>query len=222
MRRDRGIVCLVTDRAQLGAPADDMAAIERTLAELARHAVDAGVDIIQIRARDLDAAPLVDIAGAMVEVARGSATAVVVNDRLDVAIACGANGVHLRSDSFSPAACRAMTPAGFLIGRAVHHAPEAREHAAATDYLIAGTVFATPSKPTGSPLLLGRGLAGIVEAVRVPVLAIGGVTMDRVAEVAAAGAAGVAGIRLFLTGGTSMAAVVQAVRAQFDRVRAAS
>src|SRR2546428_11629690 len=141
---------------------------------------------------------------------------------MGVAIACGAAGVHLRSDSCSAAAARAMTPAGFLIGRSVHQASEAREQASGTDYLIAGTVFATPSKPAGSPLLLGRGLTGIVEAVRVPVLAIGGVTMERIAEVAAAGAAGVAGIRLFLAGGTSMATVVRSVRERFDRVRAAS
>ena len=222
MRRDRGIVCLVTDRTRLGAPADDPAAGARRLVELARRAVDAGVDIIQVRERDLDAAPLADIAAAIVEIARSSATSVVVNDRLDVAIACGANGVHLRSDSYSPSASRAMTPAGFLIGRSVHHASEAREHASAADYLIAGTVFATPSKPAGGPLLLSGGLAGIVEAVRVPVLAIGGITLDRVAEVAAAGAAGVAGIRLFLDGGAPLAAVVQAVRAPFDSVRAAS
>jgi thiamine-phosphate pyrophosphorylase len=221
MRRDRGIVCLITDRAQLGAPSD-LAAAGRTLATLAREAVDAGVDIIQVRERDLDAAPLVDIAGAIVEIARGSGTDVVVNDRLDVAIACAANGVHLRADSFSSAASRAMTPPGFLIGRSVHGASEAREHGSTVDYVIAGTVFATPSKPLGSRLLLGPGLEEIVEAVRVPVLAIGGVTMDRVGEVAAAGAAGIAGIRLFLHHGAPMRTIVQAIRERFDRVRAAS
>ena len=221
MRRDRGILCLVTDRAQLGA-SSDRSVIPGTLTELAREAVDAGVDIIQIRERDLDAAPLLDIAGAIVEIARGSGTDVVVNDRLDVAIASGANGVHLRADSLAPAAARAMAPAGFLIGRSVHEASEARVHGFTVDYLIAGTVFATPSKPAENRLLFRRGLEEIVGAVRVPVLAIGGVTMDRVPEVAAAGAAGIAGIRLFLERGTSMRTSVQAIREQFDRVQAAS
>src|SRR5438874_522045 len=99
MRRDRGIVCLVTDRAQWGARSGDVGSIARALAGLARQAVEAGVDLIQLRERDLDAGALVDVAGAIVEIARGSATELVVNDRLDVAIASGANGVHLRSDS---------------------------------------------------------------------------------------------------------------------------
>ncbi len=221
MRRDRGIVCLVTDRAQLGA-SSDLSVFPGRLMDLAREAVDAGVDLLQIRERDLDAAPLLDLAGAIVEIARGSGTDVVVNDRLDVAIAAGAAGVHLRADSLGPAAARAMAPTGFLIGRSVHEASEAREQGSAVEYLIAGTVFATPSKPAESRLLLCQGLEEIVGAVRVPVLAIGGVTMDRVPEVAAAGAAGVAGIRLFLNRGTSMRTSVQAIRAQFDRVQAAS
>jgi len=221
MRRDRGILCLVTDRVQLGA-SPDRSVEAGTLAGLAREAVDAGVDVIQIRERDLDAAALLDLAGAIVEIARGSGTDVVVNDRLDVAIASGANGVHLRADSVAPAAVGAIAPAGFLIGRSVHGASEAREHGSAVDYLIAGTVFATPSKPAESRLLFRRGLEEIVGAVRVPVLAIGGVTMDRVSEVAAAGAAGVAGIRLFLNRATSMRTSVKAIREQFDRARAAS
>ncbi len=130
--------------------------------------------------------------------AAGSRTLVVVNDRVDVALAARAHGVHLRSDSMATAEVRRMAPSAFLIGRSVHGLDEARQHAGGTDYLIAGAVWATASKPAGHPLLGVEGLAQVVRAVGVPVLAIGGVTLDRTHEVAAAGAAGLAAIGLFI------------------------
>jgi thiamine-phosphate pyrophosphorylase len=182
--------------------------------------VNAGVDLIQIRERDLQTAQLVDVVGGLAEIARGSPTRIVVNDRLDVALACRVGGVHLRFDSIPPAAVRSVAGSGLLIGRSVHTLQEAVEHASAVDYLIAGTVFATPAKPTA---LLGEsGLSQMTRAVGVPVLAIGGVTIERVARIAATGASGVAAIGLFVTAASSMTAVVAAVRAQFDTVRAAS
>lgn len=149
-------------------------------------------------------------------VAHPGGARIVVNDRLDVALACGAAGVHLRSDSVSPGAARTLAPPGFLIGRSVHSAAEAREAAPDADYLIAGTVFATPSKPSGHRLLGLDGLAAIVRSVNVPVLAIGGMTVERLSEVAATGAAGVAGIGIFLEDASP------AVRMWFDSVRSAS
>ena len=121
----------------------------------------------------------------------------VVNDRVDVALACGADGVHLRHDSVRADAVRTIAPAGFLVGRSVHSLAEA-EGAGPVDYLIAGTVFPTPSKPAASPILGLDGLADVVQAVAVPVLAIGGITRERLDEVAAIGAAGAAGIGLFI------------------------
>jgi thiamine-phosphate pyrophosphorylase len=130
-------------------------------------------------------------------VTRGTRTRVVVNERVDVAIACGADGVHLRADSLPAAAVRAIAPPAFLIGRSVHTATEARASGTAVDYLLAGTVWPTQSKPLDYALLGVTGLAGIVAAAAVPVLAIGGVTIERAGEAAAAGAAGVASIGLF-------------------------
>jgi thiamine-phosphate pyrophosphorylase len=220
-------ICLVTDRRQLvpaGASGD---AAARCLVAQARHAVDAGVDVIQIRERDLDAAALAAIVRAVLDVTRGSRTRVVVNDRVDVAIACGADGVHLRSDSIRPAAVRALVPASFVIGRSVH-GPADVPGSRGADYLIAGTVFATASKPADRALLGIDGLRAVASAADVPVLAIGGITVDRMAEAAAAGASGVAAIGLFIRdGGASAAAcracsltdIVAQARTRFDRVK---
>jgi thiamine-phosphate diphosphorylase len=134
----------------------------------------------------------------MVVLARGSHTRIIVNDRLDVAIGAGAAGVHLRSDSISPKQARTLAPPEFLIGRSVHGADEASQFGSDVDYLVAGTVWATPSKPADHPLLGAAGLATVVRASRVPVLAIGGVTLERMPRVAGAGAAGIAAIGLFM------------------------
>jgi thiamine-phosphate pyrophosphorylase len=217
MRLDRPVICLVTDRRRL---VGDDARVDTALAalvRLAREAVAAGVSLIQIREPGLETAQLVDLVAAIVDLTRGSPTLAVVNDRLDVALTSGAHGVHLRGDSIPPRAARALAPPGFVIGRSVHRLDEAREHAPAVDYLIAGTVLPTSSKPSAEPLLGARGLREIATAVDVPVLAIGGISIDRVREAAAAGAAGVAGIGLFLPGDLPLTRVVEAARAQFDR-----
>src|SRR5579862_420628 len=187
MDLDRASVCLVTDRRKL--VSDGGSEARAALVALAGDAVAAGVDLIQVRESGLETAELVDLVREIAGIARSGATRVVVNDRVDVALAAGAHGVHLRADSIAPRLVRTMVPDDFLIGRSVHSVDEAREHAAGADYLIAGTVFPTSSKPSATSWLGASGLRAIVEAVRVPVLAIGGVTVDRAAEVAAAGAA---------------------------------
>ena len=223
MRRSRlPISCVVTDRRRLVAGHDGERGARRRLAEVAREAVAAGVDLIQIRERDLETADLVELVEAIVGIARGSSTQVVVNDRLDVALACGAAGVHLRTDSIAPARARSIAAPVFLIGRSVHRLDEAVEHASQVDYLIAGTVFPTSSKPSPDRLLGVIGLMEMAQAVAVPVLAIGGVTIERVPQIAATGAAGIAGIGLFIAGTMSIAEVIDAVRARFDSVKAAS
>ena len=222
MRRDRPIVCLVTDRRRLIDRDPSAGTAQEALVRLAREAVDAGVDLIQIREAGLETAQLVDLVAAIVDLTRGAPTRVVVNDRLDVALAAGADGVHLRGDSVPPRAARTMAPPGFVIGRSVHRIGDAREHAPAVDYLIAGTVFPTPSKPPGAPLIGPRGFAQIASAVAVPVLAIGGITTDRLREVAAAGGAGIAAIGLFLPGDIPLARLVDTLRAQFDSIKTAS
>jgi thiamine-phosphate diphosphorylase len=203
------VLCLVTDRRRHARPLDG-------LLRQAALAIEAGVDLIQIRERDLEAAQLMTIATAMLRVSRGTATRVVINDRLDVAIAAGADGVHLRGDSFPVAAARRVAPAHFLIGRSVRTAADAIA-AAGADYLIAGTVFPSASKAGATSWMGPDGLRAIVRATAIPVLAIGGVTLERLPEVAATGAAGIAAISLF--GDTPPSDVVAAVRRQFDSVK---
>ena len=195
------------------------------------HAVEARIDVVQVRERDLETVALAALVGEALAMTRGTKTRLVVNDRLDVALAVHADGVHLRGDSMPPSAARSLAPPGFLVGRSIHSAWEAIEASSATDYVIAGTVWASPSKPERHPLIGVRGLAGIVRATKTPVVAIGGITVERAAEVAAAGAAGVAGVGLFMrpgpkqSGGCRTMPLVRcaaAVRARFDTFRSAS
>jgi thiamine-phosphate diphosphorylase len=162
------------------------------------HAVDAAIDVVQVRERDLEARELAALVDDALAITRGSRTRLVVNDRLDVALACGADGVHLRADSVRPEDARSIVPAGFIVGRSVHSPDEAAELGNAADYLIAGTVWPTTSKPPDWPLIGVSGLAEIVRAARVPVLAIGGVDAARVTDLKNAGAAGAAAIGLFM------------------------
>jgi len=184
------VICLVTDRHTSGG-------VEGVVAHVAR-AARAGVQLIHIRERDLEARTLTALVARCLEAVRGTRTRVVVNDRLDVALAAGAHGVHLRAESMPGVRVRAVTPPGFLIGRSVHAREEAArvEAAGGLDYLVFGTVFASASKPGRAPAG-PPALAEVVQAVRVPVLAIGGVTPDNLHEVAATGAAGFAAITLF-------------------------
>ena len=230
-------LCLVTDRRRLCADGAPFDVARGCLVEQARMAIAAGIDLIQVRERDLDAGPLSALVSDIVQLARGTATRVVVNERLDVALACGADGVHLRSDSMPADEVRRMAPPGFLIGRSVHR-PEQAVAAGPLDYLVAGTVFPTSSKaatPSGTadPIfdrLLGLdGLTQISRAARVPVLAIGGMTVERAGAVRAAGAAGLAAIGLFIDRGAEgpcrvkpLGAVVEALRRAFDSVERAS
>jgi thiamine-phosphate pyrophosphorylase len=198
-------LCLVTDRHA------------RPVVEQCGEAVRAGVDMIQVRERDLEGGRLASLVAELVHLTRGTATRVVVNDRLDVALACRADGVHLRGDSIPPVSARSIAPPGFLIGRSVHHVDEARAVASGVDYLIAGTVFPTPSKAGLTEWLGVEGLARICRTVSVPVLAIGGMTPDRLADVASAGAAGVAAIGLFADANRSLADAVVEARAAWAK-----
>lgn len=195
----------------------------------ARYAIEARIDVLQIRERDLETAALARLVSAVVEMARGSATRVVVNDRLDVALTHGAAGVHLPASSLPPAAVRTIAPKGFIVGRSVHSSSEAAAVSKDVDYLIAGTVWLTESKPEQVDVIGPAGLAAIVRASAVPVLAIGGVTLERLSQVRDSGAAGVAAIGMFMgiaqEGGcraVPLEQMTRLARAQFDSPEAAS
>lgn len=175
-------------RLHLVGPLDGLTATEYV--EVAAAAVRGGVDGVHVR---LPGAPT----GEVLAVARTLAdpiveAALIVNDRLDVALVTDAHGVQLGEHSFSVADARRVLPGSVLIGRSVHDLDGARRAAGdGADYLLAGHVFSTPSKD-GLP---GRGLAWLAEvtgAVNVPVIALGGISVERIPDVIRAGAYGVA------------------------------
>lgn len=166
----------------------------------ARAAADAGLDLFQIREPTLPDSTLLELAGRARDAVAGSALRVLINDRLDIAIAAGLDGVHLRATSVPAARVRTLAPPPpFLIGRSVHGVDEAvaAEAAGGLDYLILGTMFPTRSKPADHPLAGVETLRAAAAACRLPILAIGGVSLENAAALFEAGAAGVAAIELF-------------------------
>ena len=184
-------LCYITDRKALGPGA----LLPRIVA-----AVRAGVDLVQIREKDLSTRELIDIVGPAVEMMRGSSTRLVVNDRLDVALGHGAAGVHLGDQSLPAPIVREVVPPSFLVGVSCHLLEEALASAAArADYILLGPIFETPSKLAyGPPLGLAK-LREVAAKVSVPILALGGITVDRTPACLEAGAAGIAGISIFQT-----------------------
>ena len=156
----RPVLCLVTDRARLrsGGVEDDVGA---TLA-LIRSAAAAGIDLVQIRETGLTDRALGNLVERAVEAVRGTHTRILVNDRVDIALAHGADGVHLKGDSVPAARVREHAGADWIVGRSIHGLEEGREVSAggALDYVCLGTVFATASKPGRRPLGAGLVAAG--------------------------------------------------------------
>ncbi|MGA8145699.1 MAG: thiamine phosphate synthase [Candidatus Acidiferrales bacterium] len=188
------VVCYVTDRKSL--PGDKPVS---ALLEAIRAAVAAGADWVQIREKDLPAREL--LALAREAVAAGPAR-VIINDRLDVALAARAAGVHLGHASLPPREVvdwcrRGNAPADFLIGVSCHSLEGAREaESAGASYTYFGPIYETPSKiPFGAPHGVAE-LAEVAKAVGIPVIAIGGVNQVNAAECIRAGAAGIAAIRM--------------------------
>jgi thiamine-phosphate pyrophosphorylase len=218
------VICYVTHRQSLRAvhpiahpPVDKIAEL---LAKV-RLAVEAGADWVQIREKDLPGRALLDLTRAAIaaanaapsgvpgetlnEVARAAASQarVFVNDRLDVALAAGAAGVHLGGESI-PAGdvvrwCRSgNAPPGFEVGVSCHSLDDAREaERAGASYVFFGPVFDTPSKQVFGPSQGVERLAEVCAAIRIPVIAIGGVTEQNVPACLRAGASGIAAIRMF-------------------------
>jgi thiamine-phosphate pyrophosphorylase len=207
--KGRGLLCYVTDRRSLSpnAGSGSLDPLVRKIQEL----VAAGVEWVQIREKDLSGKELAHITEEAVRSAgkysrEGLTTRILVNDRLDVALSEDAGGIHLRENSaYASDVQRLVTQVrkgaphyNFLIGVSCH----SREGAVAAaesgaDYLFFGPVFATPSKAAfGAPQGLKR-LEDVCGSVSVPVMAIGGISLENAASCIAAGAAGIAAIRLF-------------------------
>jgi thiamine-phosphate pyrophosphorylase len=203
------LLCYVTDRRSLPgiAPEASLAALEKKIEQVA----SAGVDWVQIREKDLSARELAALTRQILRIAASSSKSrgvrILVNDRLDVALAEHASGVHLGEESLPVQEAKRLVqsrfPTGsadgdFLLGVSCHslEAAQAAESSGA-DYVFFGPVFATPSKAaSGAPQGLDR-LVQVCRVVAIPVIAIGGITLENAASCLNSGAAGLAAIRLF-------------------------
>jgi thiamine-phosphate pyrophosphorylase len=172
-----------------------------SLAAVIRETVRAGVDIVQVREKDLTSRELIilveEALSATREQGMGGAR-VVVNDRVDVALAGGADGAHLAAHSMPVQVVRRFVPRAFVIGVSCHSLGEAMAaESGGADYLVLGPVFETPSKLGYGPPLGLEELRNVASRIRIPVLALGGITVDRIRPCLEAGASGIAGIRIF-------------------------
>jgi thiamine-phosphate pyrophosphorylase len=172
---------------------DEVIAGGKSHAGIAQRAVLGGADIIQLRDKTLSGRELDVVGREIAGITRKAGAVFIVNDRLDVAIACGADGVHLGQDDMRISTARQLAPPGFILGVSVGTVEEA---AAAerdgADYIALSPVFSTASKENAGP---GYGLDRLREirrAVSLPIIAIGGISRQNVDDVIAAGADGVA------------------------------
>jgi thiamine-phosphate pyrophosphorylase len=183
------IRCYITDRKGASSLMDSIG-----------RALEAGVDWIQVREKNLEAGDLIELVRATIALPNPHGTKIIVNSRMDVALTAGADGLHLPAGSIATHHWRTIAPSGFLIGVSCHTIDEVREaESTGADYVLFGPVFAPLSKTSE---LAPRGIEGLREAagsVRIPVLALGGITKENTQACVDAGAAGVAGISMFQT-----------------------
>ena len=174
---------LITDRAAAARPPADV--VEECLA--------AGLRAVQLREKDLEVRDVLALADTLREATRRHGARLIVNDRADVAMAAHADGVQRTHASLPVSALRGIASPGFLVGASVHSEAEARDAAAqGADFIVFGPVYDTASKRRYGPPQGLAALEAVTRAVDRPVLAVGGLTPDRVPDVLATGAAGVA------------------------------
>jgi thiamine-phosphate pyrophosphorylase len=177
----------------------DGAVARRPLVEVVEECLGAGLRAVQLREKDLALRELLGLAISLRDVTRGHGARLLINDRADVALAVDSDGVQRTHDSLPVTALRGILPKTALIGASVHSEGEARQAAEdGADFLVFGPVYDTPSKRRYGPPQGLASLARVTDAVDRPVLAIGGITPARVAEVLGHGSAGVAVISAIL------------------------
>ena len=157
------------------------------------EAAEGGATVVQIRGKNIGAGELFTLASAAVSLLEPHGIPVIVNDRADIARACGAGGVHLGRDDLPIEAARKILGSGSVIGLSVNTVEEAQEaERLGADYIGLGPVYATTTKDTPLPVLGPEGVARVKAAVGIPVVAIGGLNAENVAAIMKAGADGAA------------------------------
>ena len=163
-----------------------------------REAIEANLSWVQIREKDACAREMCPWVAEAVQAASGRATQILVNDRLDVVLACGADGVHLGGHSVPAAVARKWIPKPRRVGVSCHSLEEAQSaQEAAADYILLGPIFQPFSKTSSLPPLGLEGLRKVCREIQIPVLALGGISPRRILPCREAGARGVAAIAMF-------------------------
>jgi len=170
---------------------------EASLVLQVERALAAGVDFVQLRLRNRPALEVEALAKRLVDLSPRAGSRILVNGRLDVALSSGAGGVHLPADGLPVAAVRRAAPPGFVVSRSTHSRKAVeRAFEEGASFVVFGPIFPTPSKP-GHPGVGLEVLEKIVSSVPIPVYALGGVTPERVPQIADTGVHGIAGISVF-------------------------
>ncbi len=184
-----------------------------SILQLLNAAVDARVDLFQIREKQLTCAVLFELAKRAVEICRGTQTRLFINDRADVAVAAGADGVHLTTQSLDANVVRRTFGKELLIGVSTHHVDEVVTAQHDADFVVFGPVYETEDKRAVGLESLRRAATAVAPF---PVIALGGLNPERVSECIAAGAQGVAAIRM-LNDAKRLREVVRGIRAQANQ-----
>ncbi|MEE8146476.1 MAG: thiamine phosphate synthase [Longimicrobiales bacterium] len=190
----------LADRLRLTVITDEALARPRALSDVVREALAAGAPTIQLRLKGASARELLEATHTLMPIVRSAGALLIVNDRLDVALAAGADGVHLGPDD--PPVLDARAASGtraaadpFIVGYSVDTVDgAARAEAEGADYLGVGAVYETAHKSDAGEVIGLEGLRRVVQAVSIPVVAIGGITPERARAVAETGACGCAAI----------------------------
>lgn len=189
-----------------------------TLEQQVEEAVLGGATIIQLREKDLDDSTFTELATRVAGITRRYGVPLIINDNPDVAIACGADGLHIGQGDGDPRKIRARLPDGMILGISAGNAEEARAaRDAGADYIGAGAVFPTGSKDDAAHIGLD-GLRAVCRATDLPVVAIGGITRDNAAELVGTGIAGIAVISAIFSDPSRTRDAAKAMRKAADRV----
>jgi thiamine-phosphate pyrophosphorylase len=193
---------------------DPAVAGSRSLADITSTALDAGVRLFQLRMKALETGRLYEMAAVLCPLVQQGGGIFIVNDRVDVAKAVGADGVHLGQEDLPLADARAILGAGRLIGISTHNPAQAVEaEAGGADYIGYGPIFPTATKENPDPVVGVEGLHDVRAKVRIPIVAIGGINAGNIGAVQSAGADGIAVVSAVLAAGDPKAAIAELMKA---------